>query len=107
MSSTGKDTINKLIDAIKKNKTTAIGALVAGVIGGYFVYQSRTKNNLKIWDESSKNKVILHSLKPDKWKFSTPHASPFVSKLICYFSLNNIPYIIDGKTPMHPKTNKS
>ena len=101
-----------LMDIMVKHKNNIMGsALVVGsIIGGYFAYKSRKEKQLnKIWDESSQNKVILHALilKPETWKMGTPHASPFVTKLMCYLSINKIPYVMDGKKPGHPQTKKS
>eukprot|EP01084_Bolivina_argentea_P032661 60457_1 len=105
------DLMDWLKQTSKEHKTAygiAVGVTtVTGLIylGKYFK-QRQSQQQLKDFEAQSatENKVILH-MSPT-WDFSTPHPSPWVTKIIAFLSYNKIPYIIDTTYPMHFYTQK-
>merc|ERR1719203_2370705 len=103
------------LDWLKKSaKENQIACGVATVLfGGYAgfrlgkYYQGRKKQAaIKKFEEQSneENKVILH-MSP-RWDFSTPHPSPYVTKMMAYLAYHKIDYIVDTTMSQHFYTNK-
>eukprot|EP01084_Bolivina_argentea_P206898 353120_1 len=109
MASERLDWLKKNVNENKKviYGVTAAITTVSGLIylGKYF-QKRKLQQQLQDFEAKSieENKVILH-MSPT-WDFSTPHPSPYVTKMIAFLSYNKVPYITDTTFPMHFRTQK-
>ena len=82
----------------------AVAFVASGIAGYRFIkYLHRKKQNEKIkkFEEQSiaEDKLILH-MSP-RWDFSTPHPSPYVTKMMAYLAYNKIDYLLDTSMSQH------
>merc|ERR1740123_95367 len=103
--------VDWLKTSIKENKI--VYCTVAAITSGFTFYrlskyfqQRKQDQQLKVFEQQSiaEKKVILH-MSPC-WDFSTPHPSPFVTKLMAFFAYHKIEYVIDTTMSQHFYTTK-
>ena len=104
---TAKQFIKEKFDGREKTAVFATIAVVSGFFMlGKYMKKRKLQQQLQEFEKESieSNKIILHAA--PCWNFPTPHASPYVTKMIAFLEYNKIPYKFDTTMMMHYYTQK-